>query len=75
MKTFKSYEPIPESSSSNGDPRFYKQRSDTWFNARKAKIKGSKAATALGWYGKKAMLDYCNQLSSDMHSLQTESNE
>ena len=47
----------------------------TWFNARKAKIKGSKAATALGWYGRKAMLDYCNQLSSDMHSLQTESNE
>ena len=75
LKDFKCYEPIPASSSGNDDPRFYKQRSDKCFNASKGKINGSKAATALGWYGKKAMLDYWNQLSGDMHGLQTESNE
>ena len=41
-----------DSSSSNGDPRFYKQRSDKWFHARKGKRNESKAATALEWYGK-----------------------
>jgi len=75
LEDFKCYEPIPASSRSNDDPRFYKQRGDKWFNAHKGKINGSKAATALGWYGKKAMLDYWNQLSSDMRGLQTESNE
>ena len=75
LEDFKCYEPIPESSGRNEDPRFYKQRSEKWFNARKGKINGSKAATALGWYGKKAMLDYWNQLSSDIHGSQTESNE
>lgn len=75
LEDFKCYEAIPTLSSSNDDPRFYKQRSDNWFKARKGRINGSKAATALGWYGKKAMLDYWNQLSGDMHGLQTESNE
>ena len=72
---FKCYEPIPTSPSTNDDPIYYKQRSVKWFNARKAKINGSKAATTLGWYGKKAMLDYWNQLFSDLHGLQTESSE
>ena len=71
------YEPIPVSStcSTYDDSRYYKQRGGKWFSARKGKINGSKAATALGWYGKKAMLDYWNQLSSDMHGLQTQSIE
>ena len=39
--------------SSSGDPKFYKQRTAEWFNAKKGKIDGRKVATALGWYGKK----------------------
>ena len=34
------------SSTCNYDPKFYKQRTAEWFNARKGKINGSKAATA-----------------------------
>ena len=34
----------------------------------RGEIKGSKAATALGWYGKKAMNDYWNDLSNDLHA-------
>ena len=75
LDDFKCYKPIPESSSTGNDPRYYKQRDVKWFNARKGKINGSKAATALGWYGKKAMLDYWNQLSGDLLGLQTESSE
>ncbi|KAL9951170.1 hypothetical protein ACROYT_G043787 [Oculina patagonica] len=75
LDDFKCYKPIPKSSSTNNDPRFYKQRDEKWFNARKGKINGSKAATALGWYGKKAMLDYWNQLFSDLHGLQPKSSE
>ena len=68
LDDFNCYEPIPVSStcSTYDDSRYYKQRGDKWFSARKGKINGSKAATALGWYGKKAMLDYWNQLSSDL---------
>jgi len=35
-----------------------KKGSFEWFNSWIAKISGSKAATAVGWYGKKVMLDY-----------------
>ena len=57
---FQYYKSISSENSStcNYDPKFYKQRTAEWFNARKGKINGSKAATALGWYGKKAMNDY-----------------
>ena len=34
----------------------------------RGKINGSKAATALGWYGKKAMNNYWNDLSNDLHA-------
>ena len=33
----------------------------------RGKIDGSKAATALGWYGKKAMNNYWSDLSYDLH--------
>ena len=39
-----------------------------WFSVRKGIINGTKAATALGWYGKKAMNDYWNDLSNDLHA-------
>ena len=57
---FNCYEPIPVSSSTRStydDSRYYKQRGVKWFSARKGKINGRNAATALGLYGKKAMLD------------------
>ena len=43
-----------------------------WFRGRRGKINGSKAATALG-YGKVAMLDYWNELSSALHGTAHES--
>ena len=59
LDTFKCYQPISSHNASTcNDPKFYKQRSAKWFNAHKGKINSSKAATALGWYGKTAMLDY-----------------
>ena len=69
---FQYYKSISAENSSNYDPKFYKQRSAEWFNARKGKINGSKAATALGWYGKKAMNDYWNDLSNDLHGVTKE---
>ena len=62
LDDFKCYKPIPKSSSTNNDGRFYKQWDEKWFNARKGKINGSKAATALRWYGERAMLVYWNQI-------------
>ena len=68
LDDFKCYKPISsETTSDSDDPKYYQQRSAKWFNARKGKINGSKAATALGWYGRKAMLDYWNDLSNDLH--------
>ena len=67
---FKCYKPI--SSTASNDPKYFKQRSTPWFEARKGIINASKAATALGWYGKKAMTDYWNQLSNDLHGSQNE---
>ena len=71
---FQYYKSISSENSStcNYDPKFYKQRTAEWFNARKGKINGSKAATALGWYGKKAMNDYWNDLSNDLHGVTKE---
>ena len=71
---FQYYKSISSENSStcNYDPKFYKQRTAEWFNARKGKISGSKAATALGWYGKKAMNDYWNDLSNDLHGVTKE---
>ena len=67
---FQYYKSISAENSSNYDPKFYKQRSAEWFNAHKGKINGSKAATGLGWYGKKAMNNYCrNDLSNDLHGV------
>ena len=34
----------------------------------RGKINGSKAATALGWYGKKAMNNHQSDLSNDLHA-------
>ena len=34
----------------------------------RGKIDGSKAVTALGWYGKKAMNNYWSDLSYDLHA-------
>ena len=48
-------------------PNILQPKSAEWFNVRKGKINGSKAATALGWYGKKAMNDYWSDLSDDLH--------
>lgn len=42
------------------------QRQDNWFKARKSKIKWSKAAKGLGWYGKGDMLEYWNKLHNDV---------
>ena len=75
LDDFTCYKQLSTSPSSDGDPRFYKQRSVQWFNSRKGKINGSKAATALGWYGKRAMLDYWNQLFSDLHGFPTSTSE
>ena len=75
VNDFKCYQPIPTPPPRDDDPRFYRQRSGQWFNSRKGKINGSKASTALGWYGKKAMLDYWNQILSDLHGLPTKSGE
>ena len=50
-------------------------RGGQWFNSLKGKINRSKASTALGWYGKKAMLDYWNQILRDLQGLPTKSGE
>ena len=75
VNDFKCYQPIPTLPPCDDDPPFYRQRSGQWFNSRKGKINGSKASTALGWYGKKAMLNYWNQILSDLHGLPTKSGE
>ena len=62
---FKCYKSI--SSTASNYPKYFKQRSTQWFEACKGIINASKAATALEWYGKKAMTDYWNQLSNDLH--------
>ena len=67
---FQCYKPI--SSTASNDPKYFKQRSTKWFEVRKGIINASKAATALGWYRKKAMTDYWNQLSNDLHGSQNE---
>ena len=69
VNDFKCYQAIPTPPPCDDDPRFYIQRSGQWFNSREGKINGSKATTALGWYGKKAMLDYWNQILSDLQIL------
>ena len=76
LDDFQYYKSISSENSSNlNDPKFYKQRSSEWLNAHKGKINGSKAATALGWFGKKAMNDYWNDLSNDLHAVTKEGNE
>ena len=67
---FQCYKPI--SSTASNDPKYFKQRSTKWFEVRKGIINASKAATSLGWYGKKGMTDYWNQLSNDLHGSQNE---
>ena len=75
VNDLKCYQPIPTPPPRDDDPQFYRQRSGQWFNSRKGKINGSKASTAFGWYGKKAKLDYWNQILSDLHGLPTKSDE
>ena len=42
----------------NCDPKFETQRTAEWFNARKGKsMKAIMTAKALGWFGKKAMIE------------------
>ena len=65
---FKCYKSLTSKTSNHSDPIFYKQKTAEWFIVRKGKINGSKAATALGWYGKKAMSDYWSALSDDLHA-------
>ena len=45
---------------------FTNKKTAEWFSVRKGIINGSKAATSLGWYGKKAMNDYWSDLSNDL---------
>ena len=59
---------IISKTSNHSDPTFCKQKTAEWFNVCKGKINGSKAVTALGWYGKKAMNDYWSDLSNDLHA-------
>ncbi len=46
------------------DERFLQQGSDAWKQARKGKINGSKAASALGWRGRQEMVDYAQEVKS-----------
>jgi len=69
------YQPIPKSPTRKDDPRLYRQRSVQWFNFWKGKTKGSKASFALGWYCRKAMLDYWDHILRDLHGLPTKSGE
>ena len=49
---------ISSEKSSNCDPKFETQRTAEWFNARKGKsMEAIMTAKALGWYGKKAMIE------------------
>jgi hypothetical protein len=48
LSNFKYYESLSPSENVT-QPRFFKQRSEKWFNARKGKINGSKAATVDYW--------------------------
>ena len=59
---------IISKTSNHSDPTFCKQKTAEWFNVCKGKINGSKAVTALGWYGKKAMNDYWSDLSDGLHA-------
>ncbi|KAJ7328623.1 hypothetical protein OS493_023892 [Desmophyllum pertusum] len=59
LQTNDKYVPL---SVDNSNPKTTKQQSDEWFNFRKGKINGSKAAVSLGWLGKPVMEDYWSQL-------------
>ena len=74
LSIFKCYEPVSLSKTVS-DPRFFKQKGESWFIARKRKISGSKAATALGWHGKMAMLDYWIYLRDTLKGRSSESYE
>ena len=50
--------PSADGSEKHLDERFLQQGSDAWKQARKGKINGSKAASALGWKGRQEMIDY-----------------
>lgn len=44
--------------------RFLHQGSDTWKEARKRKVNGSRAACALGWRGRQEMIKYAEEVKS-----------
>ena len=53
------YKSISSENSGNCDPKFETQRTAQWFNARKGKsMKAIMTAKALGWFGKKAMIEW-----------------
>lgn len=56
--------PSMEASGKHLDERFIQQGSATWKQARKGKINGSKAASALGWRGRQEMIDYSQEIKS-----------
>ena len=69
LDTNNTYVPL---SVDNSHSKTTKQGSDQWFNYRKGKINGSKAAVSLGWYGKPAMENYWNQLRQGEKAVNSE---
>ena len=58
LNDIKFYKSISSENSGNCDPKFETQRTAEWFNTRKGKsMKAIMTAKALGWFGKKAMIE------------------
>jgi len=56
----------------NSEPQKTKQNSEEWFNFRKGKINGSKAAVCLGWLGKPLMKSYWDNLRQSKETTHSE---
>lgn len=69
LDTNNTYVPL---SVDNSNSKTTKQGSDQWFNYRKGKINGSKAAVSLGWHGKPVIQNYWNQLQQGEKATNSE---